>query len=144
MPVFRQQRDAEPQRTLRRPRPHRASVDADLAALGRRDAEEHLGDLGAAGADEAEEAQDFAGPTISNRRATSRPEIADVGSSMTSTRASSESARAISIAWRSAMPSILTGRRTSISMRRRERSPRALLRIAAQSIRPKRRGWRPT
>ena len=53
----------------------------------------------------------FSRSTISNRRSTSRLEIVEVGSSMTSTRASSESARTISIAWRSAMPSILTGRR---------------------------------
>ena len=36
------------------------AVDPDLAAVGLGDAEQHLGDLRAAGADQAEEAQDLA------------------------------------------------------------------------------------
>ena len=37
-----------------------ATVDADLAAVGLGDAEQHLGDLGAAGADQTEEAKNLA------------------------------------------------------------------------------------
>ena len=58
--VLGQERDAELQGILRRARSDRAAVDADLAAVGPGDAEQHLGDLGAAGADQAEEAQDLA------------------------------------------------------------------------------------
>ena len=58
--VLGQQRDAELQRVPRRARANRAAVDADLAAVGPGDAEQHLRDLRAAGADQTEEAQDLA------------------------------------------------------------------------------------
>ena len=85
----------------------------------------------------------FSRSTISNRRSTSLLEIAEVGSSMIRTRASSDNARTISMVWRSAMPSIFTGVRTSIAMLRRASSSRASARIATQSIRPRCIGWRP-
>ena len=62
--VLGQQRDAKLQGLAGRARSNRAAVEADLAARGPGDAEQHLGDLRAAGADQTEEAQDLARPQI--------------------------------------------------------------------------------
>ncbi len=59
---------------------------------------------------------------------------------MISTRASSDSALTISIACRSAMLMAFTGKRTSISIRSRCSNSSAVACIAAQSMRPPRRG----
>src|SRR5271157_2026952 len=62
--VFGQERDSEAHRLPRRTRSDQAAVHSDLALVGPRDTEEHLGDLRAAGADEAEEAQNLARPDV--------------------------------------------------------------------------------
>ena len=52
------------QRLARRADGHRLAVELDRAVLRRRDAEQRQGDVGAAGADEAREAQHLAAPQL--------------------------------------------------------------------------------
>lgn len=82
--------------------------------------------------------------TTPKRRATSLPVRAAVGSSMIRTRASKESALAISTICWSAMDSPRAGRSGSSSTPRRFIRPAVAAWVALWSMRPSaRRGWRP-
>ncbi len=81
--------------------------------------------------------------TISNNRSTSRLEIVEVGSSMTNTLASIDSAFAISTACRSAILNNFTGKPGSISICSPASSSCARRVIAVQSIPLTPRGCRP-
>ena len=64
MAVFGQERDSKSHRMSSGTRLNDAAFHSDLASVGTRYTKEHLGDLRTAGADEAEEAQDLAGPNL--------------------------------------------------------------------------------
>ncbi len=82
--------------------------------------------------------------TTVNSRATSLPDSAAVGSSMMRTRASRDSALAISTSCWSAMDRPRAGLPGSSATPRRLNSPAASRRIARRSMRPNlARGWRP-